>query len=244
MIKSQEKPRSQKPLQKSFLRKHKPTVLLAPNNGKVIGVTGGIATGKSFVLECFKKLGFEVFNADKAVHELLEKNGKAYKLVAELCPEAATEEGIDRVVLSEKVFSDSTKLSKLEAILHPLVRQAQAEFLIKTKNNSGKSAVFEVPLLFENKRETYYDYIILTKASLAVQKTRALARKNMTEEKFAAIIAKQLPDHIKVKKADFVINTDKTPEITFKTVRDLVYGNGYKGNSTGHRNNRVVRKKR
>ena len=210
----------------------------------MIGVTGGIATGKSFVLECLRKFGFEVFNSDHAVHALLMKDGKAFKQASEICPEAVTETGIDRQILGEKVFSDPSKLAKLESLLHPLVREAQTEFLIKAKNNLGKSTVFEVPLLFENKREQFYDFVIVTTVPKAIQKERALARKNMTEEKLNAIIAKQMPDAVKIKKADFVVNTGKTPDVTLKIVKGLVHGYQSKRNSSRHRNNRPLRKER
>jgi dephospho-CoA kinase len=231
-----------------FLRKDSvnraPKPLLSPNNGKIIGVTGGIATGKSFVLECFRELGFEVFSSDNVVHELLKKGGKAFDQVSKLCPKAVAESGIDRNILGQEVFSDPHKLALLESIIHPMVREAQMEFLIKTKNLQGKSAVFEVPLLFESKREKFYDFIVVTTAPHHIQKSRALARPNMSEEKFESIVKKQLPDHVKTKKAHFIVATGKTPELTFKAIRSLVHGNQDKRNNFRHRDDRPVRKRR
>ncbi len=220
-----------------------PRFLLNPNKGNIIGITGSIASGKTFVLECFKKLGFAVFNADEAVHQLLTREGKAFDLVAKLCPESVTEQGIDRQILGANVFSIPEKLKQLEAILHPLVRDAQVQFMVNIKKTSGKSMVFEVPLLFENNREKFYDHVVVTIAPKPIQKERALLRKNMTEEKFDAIISKQLSDAIKIKKADFVIKTGRTPEDTFKQVRSLVYHAGNQRNRPRHRDDRAYKKR-
>lgn len=220
-----------------------PKFLLNPDKGKIIGITGSIASGKTFVLECFKRLGFAVFNSDEIVHQLLSREGKAFALVAKLCPEAVTIHGIDRPVLGENVFGAPDKLKQLEAILHPLVREAQVQFMVDTKRTTGKSMVFEVPLLFENKREGFYDHIIVTVAPRTIQKERALLRKNMTEEKFDAIVNRQLSDAVKIKKADFVIKTGRTPEDTFKQVKSIVYHAGNQGNRPRHRDNRAYKKR-
>ena len=224
--------------EKKFPRADERRFFLSPKAGKIIGVTGGVATGKTFVLECFKKLGFEVFNADTVVHDLLKRDGKAFKEVAEIFPSAVTDEGIERKIVSEDILNNPPKLSQLESILHPLVRNAQVEFMVKVKQSSGKSMVFEVPLLFENSREKYYDYIIVTSASPAIQKERASLRSNMSEEKFALLMKRQLPTGLKEKKAHFVIRTNKNHEDTFNQVKRIVGNEQVKRDSFRHRNDR------
>lgn len=219
-------------------------ILLDPKKGSLIAITGGIASGKSTVLACFEKLGFEVFNSDRAIHEMMKKDGAAFARVAKLCPEAITDEGIDRKVLSQKVFTNPEKLKELESILHPLVRKAQVDLMVKTKNSSGKSIVFEVPLLFENKREKSYDYVVVCSAPKEKQKERAMARNNMTEEKFNAIIEKQVSDSVRLKGAHIVIKTGRTIEDTFKQVKAVIFDANNKRINSGHRNNRPKPKKR
>jgi dephospho-CoA kinase len=95
----------------------------APTAGSLIAITGGIGTGKTTVLQCFERLGYEVFNADKVVHALMAKTGEAFQMVAKLFPQAVTDEGIDRLKVGEEVVKNPTKLKELEAILHPMVRE-------------------------------------------------------------------------------------------------------------------------
>jgi dephospho-CoA kinase len=218
--------------------------LLDPKAGKLIAITGGIGTGKTFVLECFAKFGFAVFNADKAIHEMLEIGGAAYEEVAKLFPDAVTQEGIDRKIISDIVFADVEKLKQLETILHPKLRQAQLDLVIEVKKGHGSSVIFEVPLLFENKREGHYDFVILITAPKAIQKERVLQRKNMTQEKFDAIIGQQVSDKVRLRGAHFVINTGKNKEDTLRQIRKIVKNDGIKRNSAGYRDHRPIRKKR
>jgi dephospho-CoA kinase len=238
--KGRKRPSHKKDEKRDFQRR----VLLSPKAGSVIAITGGIATGKTFVLECFKKLGFEVFNVDTAIHDLMKRSGKAFNALAELFPNAVKEDGIDRKVLSGEIAAYPEKLKSLEQILHPLVRDAQVEFLIQLKKTSGKSAIFEVPLLFENKRESSYDYIVVTHAPLEVQKQRALARPNMTEEKLKVLMDRQLPQNLKLKKAHIVINTGKGFEDTLKQIKAVIRDDNFKRNRTRHGVDRPLRQKR
>lgn len=232
--------KSQTPYDKQIVRK----ILLDPKKGSLIAITGGIASGKSTVLACFEKLGFEVFNSDRAIHELLKKDGAAFSQVAKLCPESISEEGIDRKILSQKVFTNPEKLKELESILHPMVRKAQVDMVVRIKNSTGKSIVFEVPLLFENKREKAYDYVVVCSAPKEKQKERALARNNMTEEKFNVIIEKQVSDSVRLKGAHVVIKTGRTIEDTLKQVKAVIFDANNKRINSGHRNNRPKPQKR
>ncbi len=245
--KSESSPKKKHPPKKPHDRRPTPAYkgpLLDPKAGKLIAITGGIGTGKTFVLEGFAKLGFIVFNADRAIHEMLKIGGAAYAEVAELFPEAVTPDGIDRKIMSDIVFSNIDKLKKLEAILHPKLRQAQVDLVVEVKKKHGNSVIFEVPLLFENKREGNYDFIILTTAPRSVQKERVLQRKNMTEEKFDAIIGQQVSDKIRLKGAHFVIKTGRSKEDTLRQIRVIVKDESNQRDSIRHRDHRPIRKKR
>lgn len=218
--------------------------MLDPQVGQLIAITGGIGTGKTFVLECLEELGFVVFSADKAVHDMLRQGGAAYEEVGALFPQSLVDGVIDRKIISDIVFKDSVKLKQLEAILHPKLREAQVDLAESVKKEHGKSVVFEVPLLFENQREGHYDFVIVTTLSKTKQKERVLKRKNMTEEKFDAIIEQQVTDAERVHGAHFIINTGKGKEDTIRQVKAIVRDERPKRDSTRHRNHRPICKKR
>jgi dephospho-CoA kinase len=196
------------------------------------------------VLEVLNKLGFEVFNADKSIHEMMKRGGAAFDKVAALFPSSVVDQGIDRKILGELVIADVMKLRALEEIIHPLVRQAQVDFVVSVRQGSGKSMVFEIPLLFENKREKNYDLIISTVAPTHLQKKRALERPNMTEEKFDAIIKKQVSNNVRIKGSQYVIYTAKSKEDTIRQIKAIIKGENVKRNSSRHGDNRPIRKKR
>jgi dephospho-CoA kinase len=192
---------------------------IAPNTGVIIGLTGGIGSGKSYILQSFKKLGFKIFDTDKAVHDLMKKNNEGYNKIAKLFPETAETRAISRPKLAKLIIGSKANLQKIEKILHPLVRKAQHEFAMKNKKHS---IVFEVPLLFENKRESYYDYIVTAIVESNIQKSRVLLRKGMTRDKFNAIVSKQVSDTIRRKKADFIIDTNGSKRSTLNQIKDLI----------------------
>jgi dephospho-CoA kinase len=192
---------------------------IAPNTGVIIGLTGGIGSGKSYILQSFKKLGFKVFDTDKAVHNLMKQNNEGYNKIAKLFPEAAGSKAINRSKLAKILINSKANLQKIEKILHPLVRKAQHKFSLENKKHS---IVFEVPLLFENKRESYYDYIVTAIVESTIQKSRVLLRKGMTQDKFNAMVSKQVSDSIRRKKADFIIDTNGSKRATFNQIKDLI----------------------
>ncbi|MDF3047619.1 MAG: coaE [Candidatus Midichloriaceae bacterium] len=206
-------------------------ILLDPNTGQLIAITGGIGSGKSFVLQYLKELGFVVFDADKAVHEMLASGGNAYEEVKRKFPNAVIDNEINRKALGEIVFKDNEKLSELEEIIHPKVKEARDACI---KQNAGKSVVCEIPLLFEKNQQDNYDLIIVTVAPIYKQRERALQRKDMTEDKFNAIIAKQVPDVIRLRGADFVIETGVSEQETKKQIREIIADGRNKRNSARH----------
>lgn len=180
----------------------------------VIGLTGGIGMGKSTAAGILRALGLPVYHADRAVHELLRKGGKAVEPVARLFPAALRYGAIDRKRLGPMVFGAPGELRKLEKILHPLVRRMENEFLRKARKEKALAAVLEIPLLFETGGHKRCDYVICVTAPKAVQKTRVLHRRGMTEEKFKSICARQIADDKKRALADFVVNTGGSRAMT------------------------------
>ena len=170
-------------------------------------LTGSIAMGKSTVANMLREAGVAVFDADAVVHQLYAKNGKAVEPVGQLFPTVVKDGAIDRVALSKQVLNDTHAMKKLEAIVHPLVRREQAAFLDAVRSSDSSIAVFDIPLLFETGRAEEFDAVLVVSAPYEVQRARALARPGMSEEKFEAILARQVPDEEKRAAASHVIST-------------------------------------
>jgi len=141
------------------------------------------------------------------VHKLLGPDGAGVELVARAFPAAKKGNRIDRKILGEIVFENAAARRKLEKILHPLVRQASEAFLQGQRQKGRKLAVLDIPLLFETRQEGRFDHIICVTAPQFVQSRRVLSRPNMTEKRLRAILKLQMPDAIKRRKADSVVNT-------------------------------------
>jgi dephospho-CoA kinase len=186
----------------------------------VLGLTGSVGMGKSATAKMFADEGVPVFDADAAVHKLYE--GEAAPLIAAAFPGTVSAGRVDRERLSRAVVGNSEAFAKLEAIIHPLVRKARKDFLIAAKAEGAEIAALDIPLLFETGGERKVDKIVVVSAPHPVQKERVLARPGMTEEKFSAIVAKQMPDSEKRKKADFVIDTSRGFEAAREEVRAIL----------------------
>lgn len=185
-----------------------------------LGLTGSIATGKSTVLTAFADLGVPTFSSDEAVHELYR--GAAVAPVEAAFPGVAVDGVIDRDRLSRQLLDHPTRLQQLEAIVHPLVRARIRGFLSDAAANGAPLAVVDIPLLFENGVDWGLDAVIVTTVDEAEQRRRALARPGMTVEKLDAILARQLPQAEKVKRATYIIDTSATIAATRQTVAELV----------------------
>lgn len=171
---------------------------------KTIGLTGSIAMGKSTAARLFRRLGIPVYDADATIHALLAKGGAGVAPVAAGFPGVKTDGAIDRGRLGQAVFADPAALARLEAILHPLAAQAREAFLARHRRNRTKRVVLDLPLLFETGGERRCDAIVVVSASTTLQRMRALARPGMTDAKLAAILARQMPDSLKRRRADIV----------------------------------------
>ncbi|MEP0707968.1 MAG: dephospho-CoA kinase [Parvibaculum sp.] len=175
----------------------------------LIGLTGSIGMGKSETAKMFRALGVPVYDADAAVHKLYDKGGKAVEPIRAAFPSAVVEGAVDRKALSRAVLGLPDEMKKLEAIVHPLVGEAQIEFLKENMAAGHEMAVLDIPLLYETGGETRVDVVVVVSAPYDIQKTRVLARPDMDEAKFAAIHAKQTPDAEKRERADFIVESDK-----------------------------------
>jgi dephospho-CoA kinase len=188
----------------------------------IIGLTGSIGMGKSTVADLLRKIGLPIHSADEVVHNAMKKGGKAVALVADLFPDVVKRSAIDRKLLGSAVFGKPKKLRELEKIIHPLVWASEKAFLQKVRKKKSRAAILEIPLLFETGAEERCDLVFCVAAPKAIQKARVLARPGMTLQKFRAILAYQMPNTVKCKKADYVIPTGKGLAATEKHLRKLL----------------------
>lgn len=186
----------------------------------VLALTGSVGMGKSATARMFAEEGVPVFDADAAVHRLYE--GEAVPLVEAAFPGSTVSGRIDRDRLSAQVVGRPEALQKLEAIVHPLVREARRAFLDKARAGGAKIAVVDIPLLFETGGHDEVDRIVVVSAPHQVQKSRVLERPGMTEEKFAAILARQTPDAEKRARADFIVDTSQGFDAARESVRAIL----------------------
>ncbi len=184
-----------------------------------LGLTGSIASGKSTALETFAALGVPVFSSDDAVHELYR--GEAVPVVEALFPGVSHNGEIDRAALSRRLLVEPQRLKDLEAAVHPLVRARIARFLAAAEAAGAPLAVVDIPLLFETGFDYGLDRVAMTWAPDAEIRSRALARPGMKVEKLDAILARQMPQDEKLKRADYVIDTSGPIEDTRQAVRAL-----------------------
>jgi dephospho-CoA kinase len=188
----------------------------------VIGLTGGIGMGKSTLAAQLASLGAEICSADAIVHKLLGKGGAAVKVVGKAFPGVVEKGVVDRRALGEIVFHNKTKLETLEKILHPLVVAEENAFVEKHRRKGTKFAVLEIPLLFETGAQKRCDVVILASAPAAVQKERVLKRPGMTKNIFKRIVAAQMPEGKKRKRADYVVLTGKSKADSLKSIKEIL----------------------
>lgn len=186
----------------------------------VLGLTGSIGMGKSAVAEMMREAGVPVFDADAQVHRLQGPGGALLPAIEAAFPGTTGPAGVDRGKLGALVFGDKAALARLERIVHPAVAAARESFLIE--HGGQPLVVFDIPLLFEKGHDAGLDSVAVVSAPAAVQRARVLARPGMTPEKFAQILALQVPDAEKRARADHVIDTGVTIAQTRAMVNDLV----------------------
>jgi dephospho-CoA kinase len=187
----------------------------------IIGLTGSIGMGKSAAADHFRRRGIAVCDADAEVHKLYA--GAAVPLIEAEFPGTTGAAGVDRAKLAAALLKDPSAFKRLEAIVHPLVREAERAFLAGEKARDAKMVVLEIPLLLETGGERNVDAVVVVSAPPDVQRERVLRRPGMTAEKLTQILARQMPDEEKRKRAHFVVDTGRTLDETYAQI-DVVIG--------------------
>jgi len=188
----------------------------------ILGLTGSVGMGKTAAARTFRNLLVPVHDADQTVHDLMAPGGEAFHQVAEQFGEAIENGRINRKRLGDVVFRDGDRLKQLESILHPLVGKKKHWFLSVSARRQHPLVVLDVPLLFETGGQSRCDGVVTVSAPWFVQSARVLARPGMTVEKFAAILAKQLPDEEKRRRSDFVVQTGNGRLESLRAIRKII----------------------
>lgn len=186
----------------------------------VLCLTGSLGMGKSTAARFFAEAGVPVHDSDAVVHALYE--GEAVPAIEQAFPGSTSGGKVDRAKLASLVLNDPAALARLEAIVHPLVSVSTDRFLAAAQARGAAVVVLDVPLLFEIAMECRCDAVVVVTAPSEVQRQRTLERPGMTEEKFAAILAKQIPDAEKRRRADFIVDSSKDFDHARAQVRDIL----------------------
>jgi dephospho-CoA kinase len=186
----------------------------------ILGLTGSVGMGKSTTAGFFAEAGVPVHDADAVVHALY--GGEAVPAIAAAFPGTVVNGQVDRAKLGAAVLDDPAALQRLEAIVHPLVSAAKARFLADAQARGAKIVVLDIPLLFETGGEARVDAVVVVSAPVDVQRERVLARPGMTPDKLDALLARQMPDSEKRKRADFVVDTAQGFDAARAQVREIL----------------------
>ena len=186
----------------------------------VLGLTGSIGMGKSTTAKLFAEAGVPVYDADATVHMVYE--GEAAPAIEAAFPGTTVDGKVDRNRLSARVVHDAAAIKRLEEIVHPMLRAYHQKFLDEAERSGAPVAVVDVPLLFETGGEKRVDAVVVVTTSPETQRRRILSRDNMSEEKLDAILARQLPDAEKRKRADFIVDTSYGLDPVRDRIRDIL----------------------
>lgn len=188
----------------------------------VLGLTGGIGMGKSTAAATFRRLGVPVFDADATVHRLQGRGGRAVGPIGAAFPGTVAEGRVDREALRRAVFGNDAAMRRLEGIVWPLVRMEEQRFRARARRAGRRLVVLDIPLLFETGGQGRVDGVVVVSAPAAVQRQRVLRRRGMTDERLAAIRARQMPDREKRRRADHVVHTGLSRHFAQAAIRRLV----------------------
>ena len=186
----------------------------------LIGLTGSIGMGKTQTAALFEEEGVSRYDADAAVHGLYEVGGAAVGPIGEMFPEAVRDGAVDRAALGQIVLKDGAKLAALEKVVHPLAGATQVDFLNAQMAAGATHVLLDIPLLFETGGHEFVDCVVVVSAPPDIQRARVLERPGMTEEKFADILAKQVPDSDKRAAADFIVDSSVSVADAHRQVKE------------------------
>jgi dephospho-CoA kinase len=187
---------------------------------RILGLTGSIGMGKSTTAKLFTEAGVPVYDADAAVHKIYE--GEAAPAIEAAFPGTTDGGKVDRAKLSAKVVHDPAAIKQLEEIVHPMLGASRQKFLEEAERSGAPVVVMDIPLLFETGGEKRVDAVVVVSTDPATQRERILARGTMTNEALDAILARQLPDAEKRKRADFVVDTSHGLDPVRTAIRDIL----------------------
>jgi dephospho-CoA kinase len=189
---------------------------------RIIGLTGGMGMGKSTAAAAFRRAGIPVFDADATVHRLQAKGGRAVRAIEMAFPGTIRDGAVDRTALREAVLGNPDALTHLEHILHPMVEAEERAFVARARRAGKPAVVLDIPLLFETKGDRRVDTVVVVSAPLAIQIHRVGLRRRMSKADIAAVIARQMPDREKRKRADVVIQTGLSRAHTLRALRRFI----------------------
>jgi dephospho-CoA kinase len=187
---------------------------------RILGLTGSIGMGKSTTAKLFAEAGVPVYDADAAVHKVYE--GEAAPAIEAAFPGTTVDGRVDRAKLSAKVVHDQAAIKQLEQIVHPMLGASRKKFLEEAEASGAPVVVMDIPLLYETGGENRVDAVVVVSTDAATQRERILARGTMTNEALDAILARQLPDAEKRKRADFVVDTSHGLDPVRTAIRDIL----------------------
>lgn len=188
----------------------------------IVGLTGSIGMGKTTAAANFRRLGIPIHDSDHAVHQVLDRAGPETRAVERAFPDVVKKNRVDRAALGKRVFGDPAALRKLEGILHPAVRRSQRQFLQCWARRRVPLVVLDIPLLFETGGEAVCDAVVAVSAPGFIQAQRVLRRPRMTPERLQSILKRQIPDHEKRLRSDFVVQTGLGRAHSLRAVRNIV----------------------
>ena len=189
---------------------------------RIVGLTGGIGMGKSTAAAAFRRSRIPVFDADLAVHRMQAKGGRAVKAIEASFPGTTANGAVDRNALRQAVLGDRAALTRLEHILHPMVEAEERAFVGRARRIGKSAVVLDIPLLFETRGDERVDTVVVVSAPRAIQVHRVGLRRRMSKADIEAVIARQMPDKEKRRRADLVVNTGLSRAHTLRILNRFI----------------------
>jgi dephospho-CoA kinase len=189
---------------------------------RIIGLTGGIGMGKSTAAAAFRRARIPVFDADLAVHRMQAKGGRAVKAIEAAFPGTTANGSVDRNALRQAVLGNRAALTQLEHILHPMVEAEERAFVGRARRAGRSAVVLDIPLLFETRGDKRVDTVVVVSAPRAIQIHRVSLRRRMSKADVEAVIARQMPDQEKRRRADLIVKTGLSRAHTLKSLNRFI----------------------